>query len=288
MTTAKAVDTMLLESYLKQLRLPTFVANYRTFAEDAAQAQQSYERYLLALVEQEATQRDRNRQQRRIKGAHFPVLKELADFDFSSLPSLNAQRVLGLARGEYIQKAEALLLVGNPGLGENSCSDRACACRMSTGASGTVLQHCRSGQRPDRCSGGAPVTEAAQHRPAPSVDRAGRTGLHPADTHRGTTDLPVLLDALRTCGVDRNHQPAVCRLGAGIRGRALDRGPIGPLDPSRAHPGVHRRGLLSLSPAPAKRYLSQIAVDSMDNAPQTPRCPHCPPHDDGDGGSLFG
>lgn len=135
MTTAKAVDTMLLESYLKQLRLPTFVANYRTFAEDAAQAQQSYERYLLALVEQEATQRDRNRQQRRIKAAHFPVLKELADFDFSALPSLNAQRVLGLARGEYIQKVEALLLVGNPGLGKTHV------------AIGLALAACRQGQR---------------------------------------------------------------------------------------------------------------------------------------------
>lgn len=135
MTTSKAVDTMLLESYLKQLRLPTFVANYRAFAEDAAQAQRSYERYLLALVEQEATQRDRNRQQRRIKAAHFPVLKELADFDFSALPSLNAQRVLGLARGEYIQKAEALLLVGNPGLGKTHV------------AIGLALAACRQGHR---------------------------------------------------------------------------------------------------------------------------------------------
>jgi len=135
MTTAKAVDTMLLESYLKQLRLPTFVANYRAFAEDAAQAQQSYERYLLALADQEAAQRDRNREQRRIKAAHFPVLKELADFDFSALPSLNAQRVLGLARGEYIQKAEALLLVGNPGLGKTHV------------AIGLALAACRQGHR---------------------------------------------------------------------------------------------------------------------------------------------
>jgi len=135
MTTPKAVDTLLLESYLKMLRLPTFVANYRAFAEDAAQAQQSYERYLLALADQEAAQRDRNRQQRRIKAAHFPVLKELADFDFSALPSLNAQRVLGLARGEYIQKAAALLLVGNPGLGKTHV------------AIGLALAACRQGHR---------------------------------------------------------------------------------------------------------------------------------------------
>lgn len=110
--------TLLLESHLKALRLPTFVDNYRKFAEDAAQANQSYERYLLALVQQEAAQRERNRQIRRIKGAHFPVLKELADFDFAAIPSLNKQRVLSLAQGAYIQQAEAVLLVGNPGLGK--------------------------------------------------------------------------------------------------------------------------------------------------------------------------
>lgn len=118
MIPSKSVDTLLLESYLKTLRLPTFLENYWAFAEDATQANQTYERYLLALVEEEAAQRDRNRQARRIKGARFPVLKELTDFDFSALPSLNVQQIMTLARGEYIQKAEALLMVGNPGLGK--------------------------------------------------------------------------------------------------------------------------------------------------------------------------
>ena len=45
--------TMLLETYLKQLRLPTFLHNYGKFAEDAARASLSYDRYLLALAEQE-------------------------------------------------------------------------------------------------------------------------------------------------------------------------------------------------------------------------------------------
>lgn len=135
MTSSKAVDTLLLESYLRSLRLPTFLENYRAFAEDAAQGQQSYERYLLALADQEAAQRDRNRQQRRIKGARFPVLKELADFDFSAVPSVNAQQVLSLARGEYIQKAESLLLVGNPGLGKTHI------------AIALALEACRQGHR---------------------------------------------------------------------------------------------------------------------------------------------
>ena len=109
---------LLLETYLKELRLPTFLQNYRKFAEEAAQTDQSYDRFLLALAEQEATQRERNRIVRRIKAARFPVQKELADFDFSCISSPNKQRVVELARGSYIQKVEPILLVGNPGLGK--------------------------------------------------------------------------------------------------------------------------------------------------------------------------
>ena len=111
-------ESLLLESYLKQLHLPTFLQNYHKFAEDAAQANLTYDRYLLALAEQEVAQREKNREERRIKAARFPVLKELADFDFSCVSSLNKLQVLDLARGSYIPKAETILMVGNPGLGK--------------------------------------------------------------------------------------------------------------------------------------------------------------------------
>jgi DNA replication protein DnaC len=128
-------SAMLLETYLKQLRLPAFLHNYGKFAEDAARASLSYDRYLLALAEQEVAQRDENRKIRRIKAARFPVLKELADFDFSCVPSLSKQRVLELARGEYLTKAEPILLVGSPGLGKTHV------------ATSLALAACRQGHR---------------------------------------------------------------------------------------------------------------------------------------------
>jgi DNA replication protein DnaC len=128
-------NTMLLETYLKQLRLPTFLQNYARFAEDAARASLTYDRYLSALAEQEVAQREENRKMRRIKAARFPVLKELADFDFSCVPGLNKQRVLELARGEYLGKAESIILVGNPGLGKTHV------------ATGLALAACRQGHR---------------------------------------------------------------------------------------------------------------------------------------------
>ncbi|MCX6032099.1 MAG: IS21-like element helper ATPase IstB [Chloroflexi bacterium] len=109
---------LLLESYLKGLHLPAFLRNYRKFAEDAAQANLGYDRYLLSLAEQEVAQREKNRQARLVKAARFPVLKELADFDFTCVPSLSKQQVLELAQGSYIRQAEPILLVGNPGLGK--------------------------------------------------------------------------------------------------------------------------------------------------------------------------
>jgi DNA replication protein DnaC len=125
-------SNMLLETYLKQLRLPAVLQNYRKFADDSARANQSYERYLLALLEQEVAQREKNRQQRRIKGARFPALKDLATFDFSAVPDLNKVRVLDLARGEYIVKREPILMVGNPGVGKTHVATglAAAACRQ--------------------------------------------------------------------------------------------------------------------------------------------------------------
>jgi len=108
----------LLESYLRQLRLPSFAHNYQTFAADAARSNLDYTRYLLALAEQEVNKREQNCIQKRVKAARFPVLKELADFDFSALPALNKAQVLDLSRGEYIRKHEPIVLIGNPGLGK--------------------------------------------------------------------------------------------------------------------------------------------------------------------------
>jgi DNA replication protein DnaC len=126
---------LLLDSYLKSLRLPGFLRNYRKFAEDAAQANLSFDRYLLSLAEQEIAQREKNRQARLTKAARFPVFKELADFDFTCVPSLSKPQVLELAQGGYIRQGEPILMVGNPGLGKTHL------------AIGLALAACRQGQR---------------------------------------------------------------------------------------------------------------------------------------------
>jgi len=125
----------LLDSYLRQLRLPTFAKLYPQFAADAARNNHDTVRFLLALAEQEVNQRQLNMLQQRLKTARFPVIKELADFDFSCLPRLNKAQILDLARGEYIQQKQGLIFIGNPGLGKTHL------------ALGLASAACREGRR---------------------------------------------------------------------------------------------------------------------------------------------
>jgi len=109
---------LLLESYLKDLRLSRFVQSYQSLAQEAARTNLSYERYLLALVQEEVAHREAQRIERAIGEARFPVLKDLAAFDWSCVPSIPKPRILELATGAYIESREPVILVGNLGLGK--------------------------------------------------------------------------------------------------------------------------------------------------------------------------
>jgi len=119
-------------NHLSELHLAAFVDNYAACAQDAAQDNWPYEHYLATLTELEIDRRTQNRRKRRIQEARFPVLKELADFNFAAIPHLNRQRVLDLAHGGYLHDAANILLVGAPGLGKTHIATAlgAAACRQ--------------------------------------------------------------------------------------------------------------------------------------------------------------
>ncbi len=135
MPTLEPFDTVCLESQLRSLHLGAILQGYGPGAQEAAAQEWSYIHYLAHLVDQESRRRTRNRLQRRIQEARFPLLKELADFDFAAIPSLKRQLVLELAQGHYLERAESILLVGNPGLGKSHM------------AIGLGLAACRQDQR---------------------------------------------------------------------------------------------------------------------------------------------
>jgi DNA replication protein DnaC len=109
---------MLLEAYLKKLKMPQAAKVYEAMAREAENNNLSYEEYLLGVLEQEINQREHNRIQRGIRQAAFPVIKTLDAFEFKAVPSLNKQKVLKLAACDYIKNQENVILVGSSGVGK--------------------------------------------------------------------------------------------------------------------------------------------------------------------------
>ena len=108
----------LLEAHLRSLKLSMFLENYQAYAKDAARVGLSYERFLLALCEAESGHRDAKKIEYAIAAAKFPFIKEIASYDFSAVENIPKTRLLDLAQGGYMAKAENILLLGNPGLGK--------------------------------------------------------------------------------------------------------------------------------------------------------------------------
>jgi len=105
-------------NYTKELRLPSFRLSYQTKAEEAAQNNDSYETYLLNLLEEEYLRRLKNRKTQRIRRAGFPYKKYLEDLDRAELPADGQDKLALLERLDFIQQGRNIVLAGNPGTGK--------------------------------------------------------------------------------------------------------------------------------------------------------------------------
>ena len=111
-------STLLLEYHLKELKLPTFLREYRKLATQCAAEGADHPDYLLRLAELELIDHHQRMVQRRIRAARFPATKSLDTFDFLAIPSLNKPLVMQLARCEYIERSENVIAIGNSGTGK--------------------------------------------------------------------------------------------------------------------------------------------------------------------------
>src|SRR3954453_96692 len=126
---------LLLKTNLKQLKLPTISAEWEKLAREAAERNEPYEAFLLRLTELEVAARASNALTARIRAAAFPVAKDFDTYDFSALPGLPKQKVLELARGEWIEQRYNCCLIGNAGTGKTHL------------ATALGLAACRQGKR---------------------------------------------------------------------------------------------------------------------------------------------
>lgn len=110
--------TVLLEYYLKRLKLATMLKEYAAAAKLCGEQRADYLTFLLRLAEREALRREERAAERRILAANFPVIRVIDTFDFKAQPSINEPLIRELMRGEYVGRKENVLLVGNPGTGK--------------------------------------------------------------------------------------------------------------------------------------------------------------------------
>jgi DNA replication protein DnaC len=106
----------------KELHLPTVAARSSSLAEEAARANEGHLSYLSALLEAECEDRAERRRHRPVVEARFPRLKRLEDFNFSEAPQIPAATVRELATGSFIDRAETVILLGEPGTGKSHLS----------------------------------------------------------------------------------------------------------------------------------------------------------------------
>ena len=131
MKALESKSLVLLHHHLKALRLPTIGAECEKVARRAASDGSDHLTYLLELSELELLERERKAAEGRLKDARLPSIKSLESFDFTARPSVNKVLISELARCEFIDRRENVLLVGNPGTGKShlaiALSAAACA-----------------------------------------------------------------------------------------------------------------------------------------------------------------
>ena len=111
-------STVLLKHHLKALKLPAFHAECEKTAARCATENADHLGFLLQLSELELIQREKRAAERRLKTARFPNPKTLEDFKFEAQPSINRVLVGELLRGDYNDRRESVIMVGNPGTGK--------------------------------------------------------------------------------------------------------------------------------------------------------------------------
>lgn len=105
-----------LKFYARQLKMPTLgnidepISRYLPG--------QGLEEFVLGLLKREYEARQENQRRRRLKRAHFPLLKTLEEFDLGRLEHIKPEYIKQLASCGFVERHENLVMIGNPGTGK--------------------------------------------------------------------------------------------------------------------------------------------------------------------------
>lgn len=107
-----------LEALLHSFRLPSFSKHYQQFARQAEKEKVDHVGYLYQLSRLESEERYNRKTERLIKQAKLPRGKTLEGFDLTRFDGLSESHVRELAEANCLDRAENILIFGNPGTGK--------------------------------------------------------------------------------------------------------------------------------------------------------------------------
>lgn len=107
-----------IQQNLRVLRMPTAVEVVGDLLTTASHETWTFEVFLAELLEQEMEGRRQRRLERLQKASHLPVGKTLTSFDQDALPLHLRRQLAQLCTGEFVGRAENLLVFGLPGRGK--------------------------------------------------------------------------------------------------------------------------------------------------------------------------
>jgi DNA replication protein DnaC len=113
---------LLLDRHLDYLQLPFAKEHCRDLASDAAAKQWAHLDYFTRVIEGEAAARSDRAVVRRIKAAHFPVVKTIDTFRWDWPAKINRLQIQDLFRLEFIEKKANAIFLGQVGLGKTHLS----------------------------------------------------------------------------------------------------------------------------------------------------------------------
>ena len=183
-----------IRQHCKALRMPTIGGQFARLAEAATREGQSHVGYLEALLAAEMEERESRAITRLLHEAKLPRMKTLDAFEFDR-SSVSAAQLRTLAEGDYVTKAEPILLVGEAGTGKTHLATGLCvaACRQRRRVRFTtataLINELKAGRRPGPASSATSSKIRVSTRPPPRSqlppvqnDGLGRRGRCPIMT----------------------------------------------------------------------------------------------------------
>jgi DNA replication protein DnaC len=119
MATLSPPDLTRLPAMLTRLKLTAIRDQLDTLLGEAARRELTLVETVALLCEREIARKDERRIEMALGLARFPMVRDLAGYDFAAQPAVDKHQIRELATGRFIANGEAVLLLGPPGVGKS-------------------------------------------------------------------------------------------------------------------------------------------------------------------------